>query len=161
MCNTPVDLGITFAGTDFTHIAMNMRNIENRGHQLLMTTHSPQASASIFRSGKMLVLGCESVELNRLATRQMARRLQKVLPDKNIHIKRLVITNICGSFKPVDGKTSVNLQQMAEEEHYTRGISVSYEPEIMPALIFQTIVPKATFHIFTNGKINVVGCLSI
>ena len=155
-----VDLGVKFDSTDFYRFATVCRNVENRADKgkLLITIRIPLASATIYKSGRMIVFGCKSTALNRLAVRRMVWRLVKALPEKGIRIHKFAITNVCASFQPSDPRTSVNLSNFAECER--RGGLVDYEPEIKPALTYRMKNPKATFNIFANGKINVVGCAS-
>jgi TATA-box binding protein (TBP) (component of TFIID and TFIIIB) len=152
------DLGRQFDEADFTHIAQTVRNVEKRHHKLLLSSRKPRAFASLFFSGKMVILGTKSAELNKIAVRRLARRIFNC-GFNNVRIAMYSITNVCGSFEPNDTSSTIDLTAVINGE--SRWHQVDYEPEIKPALTWQMKEPKGTLNIFTNGKINIVGSISV
>uniref|UniRef100_A0A3Q4GHU9 Uncharacterized protein n=1 Tax=Neolamprologus brichardi TaxID=32507 RepID=A0A3Q4GHU9_NEOBR len=114
-----VDLGCCL---DLKFIARRMWNVQYRPKVI----REPKATATIFRSGKIICLGTKSVEESRLAARKFVRKLQKFgFPVRFLNFKIRNIVAFCQTF-PVD---------LAELQKVHKG----YEPELHNRLILDQI----------------------
>uniref|UniRef100_I3KSC7 Uncharacterized protein n=1 Tax=Oreochromis niloticus TaxID=8128 RepID=I3KSC7_ORENI len=90
-----VDLGCSL---DLKFIARRMWNVEYKPQVI----REPEATVTIFQSGKIISLGTKSVEESRLAARKFARKLQKFgFPVRFLNFKIQNIVAFCQTF-PVD-----------------------------------------------------------
>uniref|UniRef100_A0A669CV12 Uncharacterized protein n=1 Tax=Oreochromis niloticus TaxID=8128 RepID=A0A669CV12_ORENI len=79
-------------------IARRMWNVEYKPQVI----REPEATVTIFQSGKIISLGTKSVEESRLAARKFARKLQKFgFPVRFLNFKIQNIVAFCQTF-PVD-----------------------------------------------------------
>lgn len=87
-----------------------------------------------------------------MGARRSARCLQKL--GLSVRFRDFQITNVFGSCSlPV----AINLVGLTERYN----LIARYEPDLCPGVIFTLESPKATFRIFTTGKITVIGWFSI
>uniref|UniRef100_A0A3Q2V3M4 TATA-box-binding protein-like n=1 Tax=Haplochromis burtoni TaxID=8153 RepID=A0A3Q2V3M4_HAPBU len=90
-----VDLGCCL---DLKFIARRMWNVQYKPQVI----REPKATATIFRTGKIICLGTKSVEESRLAARKFVRKLQKFgFPVRFLNFKIQNIVAFCQTF-PVD-----------------------------------------------------------
>ncbi|XP_006793367.1 TATA-box-binding protein-like isoform X1 [Neolamprologus brichardi] len=131
ICNviSTVDLGCCL---DLKFIARRMWNVQYRPKYftgIIARIREPKATATIFRSGKIICLGTKSVEESRLAARKFVRKLQKFgFPVRFLNFKIRNIVAFCQTF-PVD---------LAELQKVHKG-QCSYEPELHNRLILDQI----------------------
>lgn len=135
----------------FEHIARSARNTAYHPKQFsgcVIRIREPKATALVFATGKMEVLGTRTVEDARLAARKFARIFQKLgyqpkMTDFAIH-------NMVGN---VDTGMVIRLEGI-RAKHY---LFSSYEPENFPGLSYRMMDPKVTCLIFVKGKVVIVG----
>ena len=121
----------------------------------------PEATATIFRSGKINVVGGRSEPEARAVSRQFARRIQKlswkfpeVLSEKNgrVSFNNFRIHNVFASVAlPFD----VKLREFANSRKDDN--KCSYEPELNSAVVFQIPEPKASVSIRSTGHLTMQG----
>uniref|UniRef100_A0A3B4FWM7 Uncharacterized protein n=1 Tax=Pundamilia nyererei TaxID=303518 RepID=A0A3B4FWM7_9CICH len=134
-----VDLGCCL---DLKFIARRMWNVQYKPQVI----REPKATATIFRTGKIICLGTKSVEESRLAARKFVRKLQKFgFPVHFLNFKIQNIVAYCQTF-PVD---------LAELQKVHKG-QCSYEPELHNRLILNPITGIRVSFI-SAGCINVCG----
>jgi len=113
---------------------------------------TPHACVKIWSSGKVILTACKSEEDSMVASRRIARILQKILGPK-VKFASFRIVNIMATCRMPFG---VRIDQMAREYP---GIA-SYEPELNTGLIWKSGEPKGTVRIHTTGSIIVTGSTS-
>ena len=121
----------------------------------------PEATATIFRSGKINVVGGRSEPEARAVSRQFARRIQKlswrspeILAEKNgrVSFNNFRIHNVFASVAlPFD----VKLREFANSRKDDN--KCSYEPELNSAVVFQIPEPKASVSIRRTGHLTMQG----
>ena len=139
-------------------MAATLSNTEYNPEQfpgLVIRIKEPKTSALIFSSGKIVCTGARTIEKVRESIKKIIKSLEKI----NIKIKikpEIKIVNIVASGSV---GMALNLNELA-----TQLQNVEYEPEQFPGLVYkldQTKTnPKATFLLFSNGKIVCTGTKS-
>jgi len=139
-------------------MAATLSNTEYNPEQfpgLVIRIKEPKTSALIFSSGKVVCTGARTIEKVRESIKKIIKSLEKI--DIKIKIKpEIKIQNIVASGSV---GMALNLNELA-----TQLQNVEYEPEQFPGLVYkldQTKTnPKATFLLFSNGKIVCTGTKS-
>jgi len=139
-------------------MAATLSNTEYNPEQfpgLVIRIKEPKTSALIFSSGKVVCTGARTIEKVQESIKKIIKSLEKI----NIKIKikpEIKIQNIVASGSV---NMALNLNELA-----TQLQNVEYEPEQFPGLVYkldQTKTnPKATFLLFSNGKIVCTGTKS-
>ncbi|MCH8067566.1 MAG: TATA-box-binding protein [Nanoarchaeota archaeon] len=139
-------------------MAATLSNTEYNPEQfpgLVIRIKDPKTSALIFSSGKIVCTGARTIEKVQESIKKIIKSLEKI----NIKIKikpEIKIQNIVASGSV--GMT-LNLNELATELQ-----NVEYEPEQFPGLVYKLdktkTNPKATFLLFSNGKIVCTGTKS-
>jgi len=121
----------------------------------------PEATATVFKSGKINVVGGRSEPEARAVSRQFARRIQKmswkwpeVLAEKNttVGFNNFRIHNVFASVAlPFDVKLREFVNSRKEDN------KCSYEPELNAAVVYQIPEPKATVCIKSTGFLTMQG----
>lgn len=135
-------------------MAATLSNTEYNPEQfpgLVIRIKDPKTSALIFSSGKVVSTGARNIEDVRKSINQIIKSLQKI----NIKIEiepELKIQNIVAS-----GSVGMvlNLNTLAMKLENTE-----YEPEQFPGLVYKLTEAKATFLLFSNGKVVCTGTKS-
>ena len=116
-----------------------------------MRIKEPKTSALIFSSGKIVNTGAKSLKKVRESIDRIIENLAKV--NVNIKIKpKIEVQNMVGSGSI---GMDLNLNSLAMELDNTE-----YEPEQFPGLVFKLAGTRATFLLFSNGKIVCTGTRS-
>ncbi len=118
---------------------------------LIMRIKEPKTSALIFSSGKIVNTGARSLAKVRLSIDKIIENLAKV----NVKIKiqpKIEVQNMVGSGSV---GMDLNLNSLAMELENTE-----YEPEQFPGLVYKLAGTRATFLLFSNGKIVCTGTRS-
>ncbi|MEM2032005.1 MAG: TATA-box-binding protein [Candidatus Woesearchaeota archaeon] len=132
-------------------VAANLPNTEYNPEQfpgLVLKLKNPKTSALIFNSGNVVCTGAKSMEFVEQSIQGIIDTLKKV--DIIIDVKpKITIQNIVAS-----GNLNVhfNLNVLSVKLENTE-----YEPEQFPGLVYKLPAAKATFLIFSNGKIVCTG----
>ncbi|MFC1801671.1 TATA-box-binding protein [Nanoarchaeota archaeon] len=132
-------------------MAATLSNTEYNPEQfpgLVIRIKEPKTSALIFSSGKIVCTGARSLEDVERSIEKIIKSLKKI--DIEIKIKpKITVQNIVASGSI---GMDLNLNTLAIKLPNTE-----YEPEQFPGLVYKLKGTKATFLLFTNGKIVCTG----
>ena len=142
-CNLCCTLNLT----ELARIVPNGEYRPQRLHAIVVRRRTPKATALIFGSGKLVIIGAVSESDARLAARKNARIIQK--QGYRVRFRDFKIQNIVGTAAIGDETEGIHLENLAKDY----GEFVSYEPEQFPGLRYQMSDPKVTLLIFHKGKI--------
>ncbi len=135
-------------------MAATLSNTEYNPEQfpgLVIRIRDPKTSALIFSSGKVVCTGARSMEKVEQSIDKIIKSLKKI--DIDITIKpKISIQNIVASGSV---GMDLNLNVLAMKLDNTE-----YEPEQFPGLVYKLDEAKATFLLFSNGKIVCTGTKS-
>ncbi len=135
-------------------MAATLSNTEYNPEQfpgLVIRIKEPKTSALIFSSGKIVCTGARTMENVRLSINKIIKSLEKI--NVKITVKpEIKIQNIVASGSV---GMDLNLNVLA-----TKLKDVEYEPEQFPGLVYKLKAAKATFLLFSNGKIVCTGTKS-
>ena len=136
---------------DLQHCDLDIENIAKCGFNtymkynastVVMRSKRLNATAVIFKSGKMVCSGGTSkLEARRIA-RNFARKVQK-LGNPEVQFTKFTVVNIVATF---DLKRVINLEKLA-----ARNSTISYEPELQPFAVLN--FEKKICLIFATGKV--------
>ncbi|MFT4310737.1 MAG: TATA-box-binding protein [Candidatus Woesearchaeota archaeon] len=132
-------------------MAATLPNTEYNPEQfpgLVLRIKDPKTSALIFSSGKVVCTGARTMEKVQESIQQIIKSLEK------IHIKITVKPVIKVQNVVASGNINMdlNLNNLAMQLENTE-----YEPEQFPGLVYKLMEAKATFLLFSNGKIVCTG----
>jgi transcription initiation factor TFIID TATA-box-binding protein len=135
-------------------MAATLSNTEYNPEQfpgLVMRIKEPKTSALIFSSGKIVCTGAKNLEEVRESINKIIKSLEKIkikiTIEPEINIQNMVASGEIGM--------DLNLNQLAMKLDNTE-----YEPEQFPGLVYKIPSLKATFLLFSNGKIVCTGTKS-
>jgi len=135
-------------------MAATLSNTEYNPEQfpgLVIRIKEPKTSALIFSSGKVVCTGARTMENVRLSINKIIKSLEKI--NIKITIKpEIKIQNIVASGSV---GMDLNLNTLAMKLENTE-----YEPEQFPGLVYKLLAAKATFLLFSNGKVVCTGTKS-
>jgi transcription initiation factor TFIID TATA-box-binding protein len=135
-------------------MAATLSNTEYNPEQfpgLVIRIKEPKTSALIFSSGKVVCTGARSMEKVEQSIDKIIKSLKKI--GIEIRIKpKINIQNIVASGS-VGMDLNLNVLAMKLE-------NTEYEPEQFPGLVYKLNEAKATFLLFSNGKIVCTGTKS-
>ncbi len=118
---------------------------------LVMRIKEPKTSALIFSSGKIVCTGAKSMAKVKEAVRKIIQNIEKIrikiTVDPKITVQNMVASGSIGM--------DLNLNSLALELENTE-----YEPEQFPGLVYKLPGTRATFLLFSNGKIVCTGTRS-
>jgi transcription initiation factor TFIID TATA-box-binding protein len=135
-------------------MAATLSNTEYNPEQfpgLVIRIKEPKTSALIFSSGNVVCTGARSIEDVRRSLEKIKETLKKInititlIPE--INIQNMVASGAIGM--------DLNLNTLAMKLDNTE-----YEPEQFPGLVYKLPEAKATFLLFSNGKIVCTGTKS-
>ena len=135
-------------------MAATLSNTEYNPEQfpgLVIRIKEPKTSALIFSSGKVVCTGARSMDKVHESIKKIIKSLEKI----NIKIKiepEIKIQNIVASGNV---GMDLNLNNLAMKLPNTE-----YEPEQFPGLVCKLMEARATFLLFSNGKVVCTGTKS-
>ena len=135
-------------------MAATLSNTEYNPEQfpgLVIRIKDPKTSALIFSSGKIVCTGARSMDKVHESIRKIMKSLEKI----NIKIKEEPQVNIQNIVASGSVGMDLNLNVLAMKLENTE-----YEPEQFPGLVYKLPEHKATFLLFSNGKIVCTGTKS-
>lgn len=135
-------------------MAATLSNTEYNPEQfpgLVIRIREPKTSALVFSSGKVVCTGARSIEKVEESIAQIIKSLEKI----GIHIKIKPKINIQNMVASGSIEMPLNLNVLAMKLDNTE-----YEPEQFPGLVYKLPQAKATFLLFSNGKIVCTGTKS-
>ncbi|MBI2672637.1 TATA-box-binding protein [Candidatus Woesearchaeota archaeon] len=136
-------------------LAETLPNTEYNPEQfpgLVMRIKEPKTSALIFSSGKVVCTGAKSMRKVKEAIAAIAKNVEKI--KIKVQVKRLVI-KVQNMVASGSIGMDLNLNQLAMTLENTE-----YEPEQFPGLVYKLADTRATFLLFSNGKIVCTGTRS-
>lgn len=155
--NPKLNISISNVVTNFSvkshlnlrYLALNGSNIEYRRENgmLTMKLRKPNATATIWSSGKIACTGSTSETHAKIASRRFARIIQK-LGYHNAKFSSYRIVNVLGSCSL---PFPIKVIQFSEKYKTI----AQYEPELHPGVTFKIKELKATLKIFSTGSITV------
>lgn len=135
-------------------LAATLSNTEYNPEQfpgLVIRIRDPKTSALIFSSGNVVCTGAKSMEKVEQSIDKIIKSLKKI--GINITIKPVI--NIQNMVASGSIGMDLNLNVLAMKLDNTE-----YEPEQFPGLVYKLDEAKATFLLFSNGKIVCTGTKS-
>ena len=146
--------------TDFKHplnlekIASTLPNTEYNPEQfpgLVIRLKTPKSSALLFTTGRVVCTGAKTMKEVKEAIHKIMKLLErvkvKVTIEPEIHVQNMVASGALGF--------ALNLNDLVMKLR-----NVEYEPEQFPGLVYKIKEPKASFLLFSNGKIVCTGVKS-
>ena len=118
---------------------------------LVMRIKDPKTSALIFSSGKIVCTGAKSMAKVKLSVAAIIKNLAKIKIRIRIKPKIIVQNMVASGSIGID----LNLNSLAMDLENTE-----YEPEQFPGLVYKCPGTRATFLLFSNGKIVCTGTRS-
>ena len=135
-------------------MAATLSNTEYNPEQfpgLVIRIKEPKTSALIFSSGKIVCTGARTMENVKASIQKIIKSLEKIgikiTIDPIIKIQNIVASGTVGM--------DLNLNTLAMKLENTE-----YEPEQFPGLVYKLPEAKATFLLFSNGKVVCTGTKS-
>jgi len=135
-------------------MAATLSNTEYNPEQfpgLVIRIKEPKTSALIFSSGKIVSTGARTLDDVRQSIRKIMKSLEKInikiKDEPEIHVQNIVASGSVGM--------DLNLNFLAMKLDNTE-----YEPEQFPGLVYKMPQAKATFLLFSNGKVVCTGTKS-
>ncbi|PSQ51390.1 TATA-box-binding protein [Halobacteriales archaeon SW_8_65_20] len=117
---------------------------------LVYRTESPQAAALIFRSGKVVCTGAQSV----IAVKDALKIFFQELRDLGIHVDEEPEITIENMVTSGDLDERLNLNAIA----IGLGLAnIEYEPEQFPGLVYRLDEPPVVVLLFGSGKLVITG----
>ncbi len=135
-------------------LAETLPNTEYNPEQfpgLVMRIRDPKTSALIFSSGKIVSTGARSLKKVKESIKCIIKNLAKI----NVRIKEEPKINVQNMVASGSINMDLNLNALAMELENTE-----YEPEQFPGLVYKLPGTRATFLLFSNGKIVCTGTRS-
>ncbi len=135
-------------------MAATLSNTEYNPEQfpgLVIRIKEPKTSALIFSSGKIVCTGARTIEKVHESIKQIIKSLEKI----NIKIKEYPTIKIQNIVASGTVGMDLNLNTLAMKLDNTE-----YEPEQFPGLVYKLAEAKATFLLFSNGKVVCTGTKS-
>ena len=135
-------------------MAATLSNTEYNPEQfpgLVIRIKEPKTSALIFSSGKIVCTGARSMDKVDESVQKIIKSLEKI-GIKIEKVPELKIQNIVASGSV---GMDLNLNTLAMKLDNTE-----YEPEQFPGLVYKLAEAKATFLLFSNGKVVCTGTKS-
>jgi len=135
-------------------LAETLPNTEYNPEQfpgLVMRIKEPKTSALVFSSGRVVCTGAKSMTKVRESINAIIKNVAKikirVKGQPRIHVQNMVASGSVGM--------DLNLNKLAMDLEHTE-----YEPEQFPGLVYKLPGTRATFLLFSNGKIVCTGTKS-
>ena len=135
-------------------MAATLSNTEYNPEQfpgLVIRIKEPKTSALIFSSGKIVCTGARSMDKVHESIKKIIKSLEKI----KVKIKEVPEVNIQNIVAAGSVGMDLNLNMLA-----MRLDNTEYEPEQFPGLVYKLPDQKATFLLFSNGKVVCTGTKS-
>lgn len=119
---------------------------------VIYKSEDPRASFLIFKTGRVICAGANSIENAERAVGKLTERLRRsgveIAEEPTTEVKNMVAT--------IEFDRKFDLNKIAKEFR-----TAEYEPEVFPGLVFRMDEPKVVFLIFATGKMICAGAESI
>ncbi|CDR94824.1 TATA-box binding protein, putative [Babesia bigemina] len=143
---------------DLRELAISTRNAEynpRKFNALIARIREPRCTALIFRTGRVMVTGCKTVDAAHLAAKRIAKLIRREFGGP-LHFAEFKVENIVASF---NCNVPIRLERLYEEHK----LFCNYEPEIFAGLVYRFALPdgnEAVLLIFVSGNVIITGCRS-
>ena len=118
---------------------------------LVLRIKEPKSAVLVFSSGNLVCTGTKSIAQVKQVIQAVIKQLRKI--NVNITVKpKITVQNIVASGS-IDLKLNLNFLALEME-------NTEYEPEQFPGLVYKLPGTRATFLLFSNGKIVCTGTRS-
>ena len=137
-----------------TKLARTQSNTEYNPEQfpgLVLRIKKPKSAVLVFSSGNLVCTGTKSVAQVREVIDAVIRQIAKI-GVRITQKPKITVQNIVASGS-IDLKLNLNLLALQLE-------NTEYEPEQFPGLVYKLAAAKATFLLFSNGKVVCTGTKS-
>jgi len=140
---------------DIQYIARFCENAEinNTSKYVIIRSQKIEATARIYKSGKIICVGGQTRFQAKKLARKMSRIVQK-LNNPNIKFRRFAVINIVST---IDIGQDINLEKFALKNQF----STFYEPGLHPWAESYMLQPELTFVIFSSGKVIIRGAKNL
>ncbi len=135
-------------------MAATLSNTEYNPEQfpgLVIRIKEPKTSALIFSSGNVVCTGARNMQEVDRAIQEIIKSLAKIAVKVTV-VPQITVQNIVASGS-IGMKLNLNVLAMRLE-------NTEYEPEQFPGLVYKLNEAKATFLLFSNGKVVCTGTKS-
>jgi transcription initiation factor TFIID TATA-box-binding protein len=135
-------------------MAATLSNTEYNPEQfpgLVIRIKEPKTSALIFSSGKVVCTGARSIQKVEESIARIIESLKKIGIKINIKPKINIQNVVASGSIGMDLNLNVLAMKLTNTE---------YEPEQFPGLVYKLMEAKATFLLFSNGKVVCTGTKS-
>ena len=128
------------------HISQQAKNCvynPKKFSAVIMTIANPSATALVFKSGVIRVMGTKTVADSKIASKKFAKIIKKL--GYEVHYSHFKVTNLMA-------KCNVQFTiSMMKLNDYLDGSL--YEPESYAGLVYRMVEPKITIIVFRTGKV--------
>ncbi|EGD76657.1 TATA box binding protein [Salpingoeca rosetta] len=128
-------------------IAEKAKNSEynpKRYSAIIMRIKEPSATALIFSTGKVVIMGAKSEEAAHAAARQFAQNITKA--GTRVSLREIKIHNVVG-------RVDIGFKLHLDNLHVEHPAWSTYDPESFPGLTYRMQEPDVVLLIFHSGKI--------
>jgi len=135
-------------------MAATLPNTEYNPEQfpgLVIRIKEPKTSALIFSSGKVVCTGARSLEKVHESIKKIIKSLEKINIKITIEPKIKIQNIVASGYIGMDLNLNTLTMKLGNTE---------YEPEQFPGLVYKLPKAKATFLLFSNGKVVCTGTKS-
>lgn len=142
------------------HVALAARNAEYKPHRFKAVTlriRTPRATALLFATGKVVVMGSKSYQLAVKALRKFAKIVNKVKGGENNGVCKLGKVIVRNMVANCTLQFQVSLELLASKCYQF----CEYEPELFPGLVYRMIKPKVVVLVFVSGNVVITGATSM
>jgi transcription initiation factor TFIID TATA-box-binding protein len=139
---------------DLFNIASRARNAEynpRRFQAVILRIQEPRATALVFRTGKMNLVGLKTEDNARVAAHKFGR-IVKLLGYPNLRLKSFQISNMVAT---IGCNFPVRLEALTSHPGHRQ--FAKYNPELFAGAIYKIPEPRVTLLIFASGKIVMTG----
>ena len=153
---------------DLRAVASKARNAvyepRQRSGAVVLQCKSPRATANVFNSGAMVLIGSGSELDMKISARKIARQIQLSLIQSSADITsaQLIISQLRFTgyrVNNVGGSGSIgytiDLEKFSSSIEY--GDDITYDPERFPGAQYKMLSPDVSTTIFYNGSITITG----
>ena len=144
---------------DLYRIATTARNAEYnpcRFGAVILRIQEPKATALVFKTGTINIVGCRKEEDAQLAARKFGRMMKLLgYPPKKTFLGSFSIKNMVAV---IDFGKPVRLEAITNDVGHRQ--FAKYNPEVFAGCIYKIPEPRVTFLIFASGKIVMTGAKS-
>jgi transcription initiation factor TFIID TATA-box-binding protein len=138
---------------DVSRLLPNMVYDKQKFAAITIRMETPQCTALLFTSGKMVLTGCKNYTACVLASHYIVNLLKQSMPDISFRLRHVKIQNIVGNVDLNLQNAYMDLQRLYEEH----GVFCTYQRNMFPGLIYRPDNSPVVLLVFHSGKIVITG----